>query len=137
MYCLNSEVLTFQLVHPFPDYSQLLPSVSVSAFVSDAHPNRCTEIADYSIESIYRNILSYISTHSGQLRELDKSTAPYAALICTSRAGGQSPQPSATCQNPPGSSGPEEVQISFNGLDTDGCAHDNSPLCRCFFVSSQ
>lgn len=37
------------------------------------------------------------------------------------------PAPSAACQKEPGAT--EEVQISSNGLDPDGCAHDNRPPC--------
>lgn len=36
----------------------------------------------------------------------------------------------AACQKEPEAT--EEVQISSNGLDPDGCAHDNSPLCLWF-----
>lgn len=35
----------------------------------------------------------------------------------------------AACQKEPEAT--EEVQISSNGLDPDGCAHDNSPPCAC------
>lgn len=37
---------------------------------------------------------------------------------------------SAACQKEPGAT--EEVQISSNGLDPDGCAHDNRPPCLWF-----
>lgn len=77
---------------------------------------------------------------------LDRSAALLAALLhCPS---GQStpqlalhwwvkPAPSAACQKEPGST--EEVQISSNGLDPDGCIHDNRPPCLWFgfFVSEQ
>lgn len=69
----------------------------------------------------------------------DMSAALLAALLhCPS---GQSapqlalhwwvmPGPSAACQKEPGAT--EEVQISSNGLDPDGCAHDNRPPCLWF-----
>lgn len=64
----------------------------------------------------------------------DRSSAPLAALLhCPS---GQSapqlalrwwvmPAPSVACQREPGAT--EEVQISSNGLDPDGCVDDNRP----------
>lgn len=124
LYIIHSEVLRFQLVHKFPECSQLLPSVSLSACVcvwcSFNHPNHCIDKADYSMyqlkekhpHKVYNPHTLFLPLHSNFsqslapvfvpliLRELDRSTAPYAALICTSRAGGQSPQPSATCQKP-------------------------------------
>lgn len=47
------------------------------------------------------------------------------------------PSPSAACQKEHGAT--EEVQISSNGLDADGCAHDNRPSCLWFgcFVSEE
>ena len=45
------------------------------------------------------------------------------------------PAPSAACHKEPG--GTEEVQISSNGLDPDGCAHDNRPPCLWWPVSGQ
>lgn len=80
------------------------------------------------------------------ITRFDRSTAPLAALLhCPF---GQStlqlglhrwvmPAFSVACQKEPGAT--EEVQISSNGLDPDGCAHDNRPPCLCFrvFVSEK
>lgn len=81
---------------------------------------------------------------------LDGSTAPHG---CSSSTAQSAPQLApelvgdacspAACQKKekekkvPGAT--EEVQISSNGLDPDGCAHDNRPPCLWFggFVTEE
>lgn len=76
---------------------------------------------------------------------LDGSTAPHGCSSSTTQSApqlalelvGDACSPGACQKKVPGAT--EEVQISSNGLDPDGCAHDNRPPCLWFggFVTEE
>lgn len=74
---------------------------------------------------------------SAALHGCSSSTAQSAPQLASELVGDAcSP---AACQKKKVPGATEEVQISSNGLDPDGCAHDNRPPCLWFrgFVTEE